>query len=197
MTMLGKIARTLAVASAPVLAGALAANAASPPDREARAERLAEVDPFLEELARPDVADAARVEAEIRRRWAESGSAALDLLYRRGREALEAGETAVAIQHFSAAIEIDPDFAEAWNGRATAFYLRDEYGLAIEDVGVAIQLNPRHWEALFGLGIMLEELGENAAALEAYRRSAAINPHQDRLADAIARLERDIDGQEL
>lgn len=78
--------------------------------------------------------------------------------------------------------------------RATAFFLIDEYGLSIEDIGRALALNPKHFGALSGLGVMLEEIGDTKNALLAYREAYEINPHRENLTEAISRLEKEVDG---
>ena len=58
----------------------------------------------------------------------------MDLLLTRGRDALEAGETVLAIRHFTALIDHAPEFAEGYNGRATAYFQMGRYGLSLEDI---------------------------------------------------------------
>ena len=145
---------------------------------------------LLAELSDPEARDVEGLQNEIRRRWSQSGSAAVDFLLMRGDQAMEGGNLIRAVDHFSAAIDHAPDFAEAWNRRATAYYLQGEYGLSIADVRVTLALNPQHYGALTGLGIMLETIGDYDAALSALRAANAINPHQQGVTDAIARLER-------
>ena len=100
----------------------------------------------------------------------------MDLLLRRGNEALEAEDYAAALEHFSALTDHAPDFAEGWNGRATAFYLMDEYSLAIADVERVLALEPRHFGALSGLAFMLEAMGEPELALEALQHGPGAEP---------------------
>lgn len=145
---------------------------------------------LLAELADPEARDAQGLQNEIRRRWSRSGSSAVDFLLLRGDQAIERGNLMGAVDHFSAAIDHAPDFAEGWNRRATAYFLQGEYGLSIADIRVTLGLNPQHYGALTGLGMILEETGEIEAALAALRMSNAINPHQQGVQEAIARLER-------
>lgn len=153
----------------------------------AEAERL---DALFAELAEPGRADWTRIEAEIARIWSHSGSSAMDLLLERGNEALQAQDFAAAVEHYSALIDHAPDFAEAWNARATTYYLMDEYALSIADIGQVLARNPRHFGALSGLASMLEQLDETELALSAWREVRALNPNRPDIDDAIARLER-------
>ena len=139
----------------------------------------------------------ARAERQILREWGRSGSTSVDYLFQRGQAALQTGEAEAAIEHFSAVIDHAPDFAEAWNGRATAYFLANRLGQALADIEQVLRLNPRHFGALAGLGIILEQLDRPEEALAAYRASLAIHPHQQQVIDSVARLELASAGQAL
>ncbi len=157
----------------------------------------ADLDQLFADLAEASPEEAARIEGQIHTLWSKSGSAAMDLLLRRGEDALEAGDIAAALDHFSALVDHDPGFAEGYNGRATAYYLSGKMGPALEDVRQALRLNPRHFGALRGFAIMLEELGQPQNALEIYREVLAIHPHAEGVGDAVARLAIELEGQSL
>ncbi len=163
----------------------------------AAAEDTAKLDGLFDRLKSAQAAEAGRIETEIWIEWSKSGSPALDLLLQRGRDAMEMGDTAQAIAHFSAVIDHDPAFAEGWNGRATAYYQAGEFGPSLADIGRVLTLNPRHFGALVGLAAMLEESGNTEKALAAYRAAQDIHPHLDGVAEAIQRLEAQETGQEL
>lgn len=156
-----------------------------------------DVDSLLSELARPDQERWARIERQILREWSRSGSATADYLFQRGQDALRAGRTDEAIAHFSAVIDHAPDFAEAWNGRATAFYQANRLGQSMADIEEALARNPRHFAALSGMGIILEQLELYERARDAYSAAHEINPHRPSIRDALARLERRLQGTEL
>lgn len=157
----------------------------------------ADIDALLEQLQTADPADAARIETEIWNAWSRSGSAAMDLLLQRGREAIEAEDTAAAIDHFSALIDHAPDFAEGYNARAMAFYSQGDFGQALADIRKTLELNPRHFGAISGLALILQELGRDEKALEAWRAVEALNPNRDGLKDTIEALERAVEGVSL
>jgi Flp pilus assembly protein TadD len=129
--------------------------------------------------------------------WSRSGSATADYLLSRGRAALDAGDTEAAYAHFTALTDHAPDFAEGWNARATMFFNANRYGPAISDIQRVLALEPRHFGALTGLGIILEEMGELDRALDAFRAAQAIHPHRDEINAAVARVERALGGQTL
>lgn len=135
---------------------------------------------ILTELKDADAARANQIVREVERGWALSGSTAIDMLLRRGREAMEQSKFDEAIGHFTAAIDHAPDFAEAYHARATAYYQKDMYGPALADLGEVLARNPVQWNALFGVGIMMREMGEYARAGAAFEAVLDIYPqHED------------------
>jgi Flp pilus assembly protein TadD len=155
------------------------------------------LDELYGRLADPDNGEWSRAQSDILRAWSKSGSALMDLLLRRGQEAIEAGDYAAAIDHLTALTDHAPDFAEGWNARATAFFLAGQFGPSVADIGRALALNPHHFQALAGLGMIFQQTGRNAEAIAAYRASLAIHPHQERIRSALDELERESSGTEL
>lgn len=173
---------------------ALAEPAApSEPTVEALARSREDLDLLFQELAQPGDGGEeswARAESDILRIWSRSGSAAMDLLYKRGEAALDAGDTDLAIGHLTALTDHAPGFASGWYLRSVALYLRGDYGPAIADLARVLALEPRHFGALTQLGAIFDELGDSARALDAYRASLRIHPHQQDALDAVQALER-------
>ncbi len=154
------------------------------------AEREARLEELFGELAQPDRPDWSRTESEIVRLWSQSGSPAMDLLLGRASAAMEAEDYALAVEHLSAIVDHAPDFAEAWNARATAFYLLEEYALSMADIERTLALNPRHFGALEGLAAIFEQLDEPELALRALRAAHEINPNRPSVQQGLERLER-------
>ena len=121
----------------------------------------------------------------------------MDLLFRRGREAMEQQDLQAAIEHFTALTDHAPDFAEGWHARATAYFHADLYGPAVADLERALALNPNNYRAIFGLGTILETFGDEKRAYEAYLRAKAIHPHFEDVTDALDRLRTGVEGQTL
>jgi len=161
------------------------------------AAQSTDLDDLFEALRQPDTSGWEAVEDRIWDAWSQSGSAAMDLLLERGREAIDDGEHAAAIEHLTALIENAPEFAEGWNARATAFFHADLYGPALADIARVLTLEPRHFAALAGLGRILEETGNLERALEAYRKAAAIHPRRPDLRGAVERLEAELQGKSV
>ncbi len=156
-----------------------------------------ELDRLFQRLQAEELPDWEQVEQEIWAEWSQSGSASMDLLLQRGREAMRGGDIDAAIEHFTALTDHAPDFAEGWNARATAFFQAQRFFLSIADIQRTLALNPRHFGALQGLGRILEELDDPANALSAYEAAYSIHPHRPGLKDTIERLRVKTGGQDL
>jgi len=172
---------------------------AAVPPLAAAQEREAPVDvaALLERLADPSEAGWRRIERQILREWARSGSATVDYLFQRGQAALQAGRPEAAVAHFSAVIDHDPDFTEAWNARATAWYMMNRLGQSMADIEVVLAREPRHFGALAGLGMILEQTERPEAARAAYAAALAANPHRAQIREALARLDLALAGRAL
>ena len=160
-------------------------------------ESRIDIEQLLGDLARPDQQRWRRIERQILREWSRSGSAVVDYLFQRGQEALRAGEPRAAIAHFSAVIDHDPDFAEGWNARASAYYMDNRLGQSMADLEQALARNPRQFAALAGMGTILEQVGELERAQAAFAAAHALNPHRDSVREALARLELALSGRAL
>jgi len=156
-----------------------------------------ELDALFAGLANPEMSETGQIENRIYEIWSQSGSPAMDLILERGQRALAEGDAKTSIDHFSALIDHAPNFAEAYNGRATAWFQLGKYGLSLEDIARTVDLNPRHFGALSGLALILEELGNKPGALEAWRRVQALHPTREGMDDAMQRLEREVEGETL
>lgn len=156
--------------------------------------RLAEL---YEQLSAAEEGGYERIERQIYDEWGKSGSAAMDLLVRRGRDALDARDHAAAVDHFSALVDHAPDFAEGYAGRATAYFHEGQYGLAIDDLREVLNRDPNHYVAITGLAVILEDLGRNQHALDGYREVLRIHPNQPEVLVGVERLEALLEGQAL
>jgi tetratricopeptide (TPR) repeat protein len=154
-------------------------------------------DELLDRLAQPDLRNWDVVEQQLYQTWSRSGSASADYLLRQGRAAMERDDLEAAYDHLTALTDHAPEFAEGWNARATLLYQMGAYGPSIADIQRVLALEPRHYGALTGLGIMLEEMGELDHALEAFRAAHAIHPHRPDLEEAIGRIEQELEGRTL
>ena len=145
----------------------------------------------------PDDESAKYVENRIWALWLAAGGDTSNLLMGRVKTAMEKKELDVALKLLNAIIDLKPDFVEAWNRRATIYYSKKEFGRAMEDIHEVLAREPRHFGALSGLGIILQEIGDDKHALEVFRRALAIHPHLERIPDLVKKLTEKVDGRDI
>lgn len=153
------------------------------------------LDPLFVELkAAPDAASSAALEARIWRIWAESGSATVDILLERSQAAEATGDLQLARSLLDQAVQILPDYAEAYNRRAVLAFNVDDRAAAIADIEDALRREPRHFGALVGLGTIYESMNQPRAALEAYKMALEIAPFLEQAKQGVARLKPQVEG---
>lgn len=153
---------------------------------EELARQLKDPDPMINNLA----------EHALWAIWLRAGKLpeANDLICR-GAQALTKRNFPHAIELFSQAIRSDPDFAEAYNQRAIAFYLSENYEKSIADCNRAIKRMPCHFGAWAGMGHCLAHLRKIPQAIECYEKALTINPHLNCVAEAVQELKKSLDQQ--
>ena len=147
--------------------------------------------------AAPDAETAKAVEGRIWALWAASRSDTANLLMTRARKAIESKDVDLAITLLDAVVKIKPDYVEAWNRRATIFYMKKDYARSLADIREILKREPRHFGALSGLGLILQDIGNDKQALEVYRRALAVHPRIERIPDVVKRLEQEIEGRDI
>lgn len=145
----------------------------------------------------PDEASAKAISSRIWDIWSSSGGDTTNLLMSRVRTAIEGKDLDLALRLLDAVVAFKPDYAEVWNERATVYYMKKDYGHAMADIAQALAREPRHFGALFGLGIILQEFGEDRRALEVYRRVLAIDPHMPRVSEMVKTLSQKLEGRDI
>ena len=166
--------------------------------RPQRGDRTQNLDFLFGALkAAPDADTAKAIEERIWALWFVSGSDTADLLMTRVKTAFDAKELDLAIQLLDAIVEIKPDYVEAWNRRATIFFMKKDYGRSLADIRQVLAREPRHFGALSGLGIIFQELGDDKRALEVFRRALAVHPRLERIPDLVKKLSDKIDGRDI
>ena len=155
------------------------------------------LDALFAELSDSDVQGADIIEQNLYAELSRSGSDAMDLLLERGRDAMDMGDMALAFEHLSALVDHAPNFAEAYNARATALYHMGLYGAAMADIAMTLTLEPRHFGAMSGMALILEALGQPGNALRVLQQVQAIHPHMIELDQRIERLELALIGAAL
>ncbi|WP_426060526.1 tetratricopeptide repeat protein [Hymenobacter sp. B1770] len=108
--------------------------------------------------------------------------------------ALQAGDHTLAISCFTRIIQVKPDFAEGWNKRATAYYLRGEYRASLDDITETLRREPRHFGAFWGQSSIFRQLGEYQRALLVLERLLILCPHLPGLNEQIFSLREQLEG---
>ncbi len=174
-----------------------APNLRSQSPEEEAAQRQARLDELFMRLAQKERPDWESVRNQILVLWSQSGSASIDLLLLRAGKAMDSGDFELALKFLNDLVRLAPKFPEGWNKRATVYYLLNEFGHSVADIERALALEPRHFGALSGLGIILEQLGEKTGAMRAYRRGLEVHPNLPGANEGVERLSPDVDGREL
>src|SRR5258708_22910943 len=123
-----------------------------------------------------DEDSAKHVEARIWAIWLQTPSDTAALLMMRAKAAMDAQQMDVALKLLDAVVKLRPDYVEAWNRRATLYYLKNDYAHSLEDIQQVLVREPRHFGALAGLGMIMQDLGDAKRALEPFRKAVGINP---------------------
>jgi len=145
----------------------------------------------------PDEASAKAIEERIWAIWISSGGDTCNLLMSRVKDATDDRDYDLAIKLLDAIVTIKPDYVEAWNRRATLYYITHEYGRALADIHEVLAREPRHFGALAGLGLILQDIGDDKHALQAYQAALAIDPHLRNLPDTVKTLREKVEGRDI
>lgn len=167
-----------------------AADKATPKAPETRAEKLDWL--FVQLKAAANEPLAKRIASQINAIFLESGSDTIDLLMSRAMKAMADKDSALALDLLDQVVVLKPDYVEGWNKRATLHYMEDRYGPALADIEHVLALEPRHYGALSGLGMILGELNDKRRAIEAFKNVLALYPQLENAKKALADLEKDL-----
>ncbi|WP_018387738.1 hypothetical protein [Ancylobacter sp. FA202] len=188
------------VEAAPPAEAAKSSEAANPsavakpaePDRGKRLDAL-----FAALKAAPDKESAKEIAARIDVALTPSGSDTADLLMARASQATQAKKFDLAVELLDGLLAIEPDYLEAWNKRATVFFLRQDFSNALIDLRQVVTREPRHYGAWAGIAIICKEIGDEKRSLEAARHALALYPHLDEIEDLEEELSIKVEGRPI
>jgi tetratricopeptide (TPR) repeat protein len=181
----------LALAASLVFAASAGAQTAAP-------SQTSVLDGLYERLGKARTEDEAKgIAGAIERAQLQSGSDTADLLMTRALTAMKAGKSELAVEILTSVVKIEPDFTEAWNKRATIYFLKNDYGHAMADIAETLKREPRHFGAWAGLGMILRETGDKKRAYEAFKHALAINPQLDTVKKAFDDLKPEVEGRDI
>ena len=147
--------------------------------------------------AAPDAETAKAVENRIQALWVASGSDTADLLMGRAKKAVDEKDVDLGIKLLDSIVEIRPEYVEGWNRRATLHFMKKDFGASLADLRQVLAREPRHFGALVGLGMILQDIGEEKTALAALRRALDLHPHLPRVEEMIKTLEEKVEGRPI
>jgi len=166
--------------------------------------RADQTDPLLDDLfaqlqAAESLAEARDLEDQIWTIWHryDGEVRGVEQWMRLGQLWNGVGDRIQAHRYYTLVIEAAPDFAEGWNRRATVAYLLGDYAGSLEDIDRVLALEPRHFGALSGMGLVLLELDRPEEALEAFERTLEVNPYALGAQQNIQRLRPIVEGEPI
>ncbi len=127
--------------------------------------------------------------------WMRSGSDTANMLMGRAVDAIEAKNYPLALQVLDRVVVLQPQWAEAWNKRASVRFFAGDLDGSMADVEHVLKLEPKHFGALEGMATILQRTGFDKQALEVYRRALAVYPHQPEIEKTVEKLTLDVEGQ--
>lgn len=130
-----------------------------------------------------------RIEERIWNQWMHGGSTAENDALARATQAMNSANAAEAERQLNALIRQTQSFPEAYNKRATLYFMIGRYDESLSDIASTLELEPRHFGALSGRGMILQRLGRDAEAIAAYKEALAINPNLEGAKSAVRLLE--------
>ena len=137
-----------------------------------------------------DLAEARGIEGTIWEIWTESENANVNRAMLIGIASMHAGQLGTALNKFNEVIQLAPDFAEGWNKRATIFYLMKKFDRSVNDIAQTLKLEPRHFGALSGLGLINQAIGQNKTAIKAFEHALDLNPHLPGLKEKVTKMKK-------
>jgi tetratricopeptide (TPR) repeat protein len=168
------------------------------PDGGVQAGRQRILEDLFTRLERTQDADEARgISGAIERVWMRSGSDTADLLMERVSTAISKKEWPLAEELLDKMIEIEPQWAEVWNKRATVRFFNEDLSGSMADLAYVLKLEPRHYTALVGMGVILQRRDFDAQALRVFRRALEINPQLDDIRKRVEKLQLEVEGRDI
>ena len=160
---------------------------------DSRTERLNSLfsDLAVEEMP----VNAQMLEREIWKVWMDSGDEKINFELSIGVTAMNEGFMDDAINQFSKVTEMAADFAEGWNKRATAYYFNDELEKSLRDIQKTLELEPRHFGAISGMGLIFMKMGNERAALKAFEEVLRLYPTSPSARSQVEGLRRKLNDQ--
>ncbi|MEZ5810054.1 MAG: hypothetical protein R3D45_01455 [Rhizobiaceae bacterium] len=140
---------------------------------------------------------AERIAQKIWAEWFKSGSASIDLMMSWSQDAIKEKKYGVALDFLDQIVTLQPQFAEGWNRRATLHFMMNEYDKSLADIRRTLALEPRHFGALSGWGMILKNTGQKAQALKVFMQALEFYPMMRNAQSEVAELTDELAGDDI
>ena len=138
---------------------------------------------------------AERIAGRIWETWSQSGSASIDLMMGWSKSAMDNKKFDVALDFLDQVVTMEPTYAEGWNRRATVHFMMQNYAKSMSDINHTLQIEPRHFGALSGMGQIMKNTGREELALRAWERVLDIYPMMRSAQNEVATLSEELAGE--
>lgn len=160
------------------------------PARRPAATLPSRLDELFHRLGAAEGAEAERLQDQIWDAWMYHGHEEAERALELASGDMAAGRYDIAETRLAILLRRRPDWAEAWNKQATLCYLVERDDESVAAIHRALELEPRHFGALCGLGEILKAHGAVEPALLAFCRALRINPHLSEIRETVRELSR-------
>jgi len=109
--------------------------------------------------------------------WYETNDPSIEADFYRGLESMSTGDLMMAVAFFTRVIDKNPNFAEGWNKRATVYYMLGKFDASMMDIHETLKLEPRHFGAMDGMGLIFIHLEQFDKAIDIYDQMLKIFPN--------------------
>ena len=110
---------------------------------------------------------------------------------------MHAGAFRLSLREFSTVIDLDQNFAEGWNKRATIYYMMGDYNKSVKDIERTLALEPRHYGAISGMALIFDATRNLASALKAWQQVLEFTPYNLQIRKHVKDLENEVQGKAI
>ncbi|MEX0347585.1 MAG: tetratricopeptide repeat protein [Rhizobiaceae bacterium] len=193
-----KLIGSMLVAAILVLPGTALAQTNDTSKVGETAAQLSTLDQLFFDLKRERNEKAAeRIAQKIWAEWFKSGSASIDLMMTWSQDAVKERKFGVALDFLDQVVTLQPDFAEGWNRRATLHFMMKDYSKSIADIKRTLALEPRHFGALSGWGMILKDTDQKEQALKVFTQALEVYPMMRSAQTQVAELSDELAGDDI
>jgi tetratricopeptide (TPR) repeat protein len=166
-----------------------------PAPEELRKQKLDALFAQLHDARNPEAAK--HLALSVERLWLQSSSDTANLLMQRATASMKVQQYPLALSLLDKLVAWEPDWAEAWNQRATVKFIIGDSDGAMADIDQVLKLEPRHFGALTGMGMILQREGFDKRALEVFNQALVIYPLAPEIQKLVEKLTHEVEGRDI